>query len=332
MHSLRVTKVAVIGCGFVAETAHLPAYLHAPRVRLVAVADTSEQRLRHISKKFGVKRLYTDYYDLLEKESDIDGVSICLPTHLHKDAVIASAAARKHVLCEKPLALTVNDAQEMVEVAKKYRIRLYVGFCLRFAKVFAMIKKHVANGLLTEPLKVKAVAKLMKKPEKGSWYFDRTKGGGALFDTGSHLADLLQWIFGDATVIASQFEAFSDMPNIDAKANVEIAFRNGVEGVLEVSWKNPSQHYYIQVQGSDGTLLANLDESTLRLRKDTRILGSFTNGFDLIVDQRLPHYWEEIWRFVETLGNGAIHTSLATGRDGLRSLELISSAYYHWSK
>lgn len=327
MDILPIINVGVIGCGFIAENYHLPAYTGAPGVKVRAVADISENRLKYVSKKFGVEKCYTDYRDLLQNESEINGVSICLPTYLHKDAVIESAAAHKHILCEKPLALTVNDAREMIEAAKKYGVNLYVGFCLRFSKVARMLRKYVCNNLLSKPLKVKAVSRGMKKLKKQSWYFDRTKGGGALFDTGAHLADLLLWTFGDAKVTSSRFMESPNMPNLDVEAIVDLSFTNEIEGVLEVSWKALSVQYYVQVRGLDGVLSANIDGSTLRIQKDNRVLGHFTRGFDIIVDQRPSYHWEEIWEFVNGLRDQARHSNMATGEDGLRSLELIASAY-----
>jgi UDP-N-acetylglucosamine 3-dehydrogenase len=330
MRSFRVVKVAVIGCGSIAESAHLPAYLSTPLVKVVAVADANEDRLRYVSRKFAVRNLYVDYCDLLEKESDLDGVSICLPTYLHKDAVIACARQKKHILCEKPLALSVDDAREMVEIARKHGVLLYVGFCLRFAKVFTMLRKRIADGFLAEPFSIKARVELLKKPEKGSWYFDRGKGGGCLFDMGSHAADLLQWIFGGARVVSAQFTTFRDIPDVDAEATVNLAFSNRAEGILKVSWNSSPEHYYIEADGPDGRLSANLNESTLLLQKERRILGRSTNGFHLIVDQRLPYHWEQIREFIDVVGDRAIGTGLATGGDGLSSLELITSAYSHW--
>lgn len=325
---LQTIKVGVIGCGVIAESNHLPAFRSAPGVRISAIADIDKNRLADISKKFDVKKCYTDYHELLQKEDEIDAVSICLPTYMHKNAVITAAEAHKHILCEKPLACTLDGARQMIRVTEKNDVDLYVGFCLRFAKVYELLRKHIHNDFIGVPMK--ALAFLTIPFPRKKWYFDRDKGGGVLFDTGSHMVDLLTWIFGEAKVTDAHFIKNEDAPDVDVESVLGIIFEAGLRTDLTVTWQNPiirKRAHMVRVEGSNGTLSADLFESTLFIHKHKSIMGRSTKGVKLIVDQGLPVYWKEIWEFVDNLRMKDPSSPLATGEEGLKCLELVLSAY-----
>jgi predicted dehydrogenase len=326
---LKIVKVGVIGCGIISEFGHLPAYMRVPGVKVQAIADINNNLLRRVSKKFRIERCYLDYEDLLQKEKDIDAVSICLPTFLHKDAVIASAQAGKHVLCEKPLALNTEEGNQMIRTAEKQGVKLYVGYCLRFSKVIESLRQWIHSGSLRNPLTVKIVNTFPKKVDGKSWYFDISKGGGALFDLGAHPADLLIWMFGHTRVTSTRFKESIEIPGLDIESVVNMIFDDGLEGQLYVSWKDNPAQQLVEVKCAEGNLCADLIKSTLRIQSPRSILGKFTNGVEILVDQTLPYLHEEIWFFVNSILDDKNNSEklLATGEDGIRSLEIITSAY-----
>jgi UDP-N-acetylglucosamine 3-dehydrogenase len=325
---MRDIRVGVIGCGGIAESSHLPAYRYAPGVEIVAVSDIDRTRLAQVSSRFNVKKTYLDYHSLLQKEETIDAVSVCLPTYLHKDAVITASENHKQILCEKPLACTVADARDMTEVTKRCGVQLYVGFPLRFAKVFRSLKRYVHNGSIGKPFKVEIVAKNTITRAISSWYFDRRQGGGALFDAGSHLIDLLGWIFGDMTLVSGSFVKGKTGADIESK--LELILSDGLRGMLMVSWRSSPDQYHVKVEGTKGMIVADLIASSILVQRPSKIMGRFTGGAEILVEQRLSMYWKEIWGFLDILRekeNSDVHRYLATAQDGLQSLQLIESAY-----
>lgn len=327
---MQTVKVGVLGCGRIAELHHLPAFQSDPAVKIVAIADIDKSHLARVSRKFHVKQCYTDYNDLLQKENDIDAVSICLPTYLHREAVIATAEARKHILCEKPMARRVDGALQMIRAAEKNGVNFYIGYCLRFAKVYELLKKHINSGFIGEPLKI--AASLSTPLPKEEWYFDRDKGGGVLFDTGPHMIDLLTWIFGNVKVASAHFTQYANKPEVNVESLLGLTFSNGLSASLEVIWHNtnsrlPASRCFVRVEGSKGTLSADFFESTILIHKRESVMGRFTKGVKLAVDQGSPVFWKEIWEFVDNLRVKNPSNSLATGRDGLNCLKLVLEAF-----
>lgn len=151
-----------------------------------------------------------------------------------------------------------------------------------------------------------------------------------MFEAGAHLADLMIWIVGNADVASAHFEhADAGAHEVDIESIVNLKFKDQLDGVLEVSWRSKPSEYYFKVQGSDGILVAGILPPTLFIRKRGRILGNFTDGFKFMVDQHLPNHWLEIWEFVDCLREEKHSDQLATSKEGLKSLKLITSAYTH---
>jgi len=137
-------RAALIGCGNIGAGGHLPAYAHIPEAELVAVCDAVEE-LAHAAAERSGATVYTDYRRLLEQE-DIEMVDICLPTYLHAQAVIAAMEAGKHVLCEKPMAHTLEAADAMIEAAQTNGVKLMIGQVRRFDHRYTSIKEQLDAG------------------------------------------------------------------------------------------------------------------------------------------------------------------------------------------
>src|SRR5260221_12490600 len=132
----------VIGTGIVGGAWHAHVYSRAPRAKLVAVCDLNEQRANEIGKKYGAEKVYSDYRKLLENP-EIKAVSIATPDFAHREIAVAAAEAGKHILVEKPLATTVEDAEAIVKAAKKAGVKLMVDFHNRVNPPFAGAKESI---------------------------------------------------------------------------------------------------------------------------------------------------------------------------------------------
>ena len=142
--SNRTIKVGLIGCGNIGTRAHLPACVHTSEVELVAVCDIIEERVRAAAERSGATA-YTDYRKLLERQ-DVDVVIIALPNDLHAEVSIAAAEAGKHVLCEKPMALTLEEADAMIEAHKAAGTKLMVGQSTRYGAAFKRLLDMLHEG------------------------------------------------------------------------------------------------------------------------------------------------------------------------------------------
>jgi predicted dehydrogenase len=325
---MRTIGVGVIGCGSVAQFAHLPAYQSAVGVRIVGIADPDANRLDFMSHRFRVEKAYRDYHDLLE-EGELAAVSVCVPTYLHHEIVVQAAQKGIHVLCEKPLGRNLEEALDMVTQTRKSHVQLYVGFAARFSRIVKEMMKLLRDDFVCELVSVQ-VRIAAKPPPVGSWYLDRERGGGALFDTGAHAADLLLHCFGGGDVSSAAFEVPSG-GDVDVAASVSVSLNSGIGASLDVDWRSRIPlEFTLAVQGKSGNLICDLVRSQLRVKGEGIILGKHTNGFTMQVEQRVPIQWAEIWEFVDSVRNGKESDFLASSQEGVNALKLVEAAYRHF--
>ena len=169
-------------------------------------------------------------------------------------------------------------------------------------------------------------------PPTGSWYFEKQKGGGALFDQGAHAADLFLHFFGNGKITSANFVA-AENKSVDIAANAKIQFKANLSGSIDIDWRSRSlSEVTVTAEGKDAFLSADLTKSTLSVRRQQSILGRRTNGFTMLYDEKVGPHRMEIWEFVRSVRIGKESTTLATGQDGLNALQLIESAYQYFPK
>jgi predicted dehydrogenase len=195
-----MVRVGLAGLGFMGGT-HAQCHAALPNAKLVAVADPEKDRREKFAEQYGA----TPYASLEEMlESDIDMVDITMPTYLHRDAVVAAAAAKKHILCEKPMALTLAQCDEMIAAVKKAGVEFMVAHVIRFWPEYTVIKQVLDSGRLG---KIKfATALRVSAPPTWSWQewlFDPKLSGGATLDLHIHDLDFLAWILGKPKTISA---------------------------------------------------------------------------------------------------------------------------------
>jgi predicted dehydrogenase len=255
--------IGVIGCGFIAQTAHLPNYLNNPHVKILAVADVNCAKLDQVKEKYDVDT-YSDYKELL-KRPDIDAVSICAPTNLHVEIATEAAELGKHILVEKPIALSLEEADRIISTAQKNRVKLMVGYNYRFLPNHQLAIRFVKQGRIGKPYFVRgqfASAGPYQNLEeaKKTHYLNPAAGGGALFDSGSHLIDLLLWMFGDVKQVAANMGTYMEGVQVEDVATVILQFKNGVLGEVNVTWVNLPDYFamrnsnVIEIIGSEGKI------------------------------------------------------------------------------
>jgi predicted dehydrogenase len=190
--------VGIVGCGFVGRGAHVPAFAKTEGSKLVAIADPDEGRRANVTKKYQTKT-YSDYNDLVN-DPEISLVVVSVPTPLHGPVAMAAIQAGKHVLCEMPLARTLDEANQIIEAAEKQGVVLMPSLTFRFTPTFVRIKELIAQGKLGEPTAaiyrefIPARDLAMQWPA-GGWMWDLEKSGGPLFTLAVWSIDLARWLF-----------------------------------------------------------------------------------------------------------------------------------------
>jgi len=236
-----MVKVGVIGVGLQGQT-HLKCYKALPDVEVVAISDVNPERLEEVGEQYGVPGRYTDYREMLKKES-LDAVSVATPDHLHRDPVLACTEAKVNVLCEKPLATRVEDAEAMVKAAKDAGVKLMVNFSNRWMSYMAITKKAIEDGELGEPLY--AYARLSNTIYVPTGMLKTWSSHTKLpFWLMSHTIDRVRWLFGGRAVkvygVARSKVLKSigiDTPDFYAAL---VEFDNGAVGNFESCWVLPN--------------------------------------------------------------------------------------------
>lgn len=252
----RKIKVAIIGIGNIATRTHIPAYLSNEYVELVALVDVDKKKVERTAKKFGIKKFYFSVEKLFE-EQNLDAISICTPPHTHSEIALTAFARDVHVLCEKPLAITVNDGIAMYEAAEKKGKILSVGFNLRFRANYRNAKRLILSGGLGL-VYFAEVNYLDQNPlitwGKSDWFFRPEMGGGVLADKGPHVFDMLNYIFGDfpCAISAQSSRYFSS--SVEDFCSCTLEYPNNKIGIGVMSWLSSAGIESLSIQGSAQSL------------------------------------------------------------------------------
>lgn len=211
-------KIAIIGCGAIANGAHIPAYMKNPEAEIKYFCDIIPERAQAAVEKYGCGTAVTDYHDVLT-DPEVVAVSICTPNLMHSVISIDAMLAGKHVLCEKPTARTYAEALEMQKVQHETGMTLNIGVCNRFNDSVRRIKQYIDDGKLGTVHHVYVSFRAHRSiPGLGGAFTTKAiAGGGALIDWGVHYLDIVMYCTGDPTPKTVTGEAFcklgKDMPN-----------------------------------------------------------------------------------------------------------------------
>ncbi len=249
-------KIGIIGCGGIANGKHMPSLAKLPDVEMVAFCDLIPERAEKAAKEYGTAdaRVYTDYKELLEKETEITVIHVCTPNRMHAPITIDALESGRHVMCEKPMAKTYADAKAMLDAAKRTGKKLTIGYQNRQRPDSQYLHALCERGDLGEIYYAKALAiRRRAVPTWGVFLNEFEQGGGPLIDIGTHALDLTLWMMNNYDVnyvvgtkyrkLADDTDQGNDWGRWDPKKfTVEdsafgfIVMKNGATIVLESSW------------------------------------------------------------------------------------------------
>ena len=238
-------RVAVIGCGKIAQVRHLPEYATNPNAQLVAYYDKNSQRAHEVAAQYGGK-VYDSYFDLL-KDPEIDAVSVCVENRSHAEMTTAALYAGKHVLCEKPMAVTLAECESMVAAAEFNNRHLMIGHNMRFDPVHRRAKELLEQGVIGDVITFRTGLGT-SGPEgwsmEGNWFFDKKKAVmGALSDLGIHKIDLMQYLTGQTVIettakilTLNKHDREDHLIGVDDNALCILRMNGGSAGTMAASW------------------------------------------------------------------------------------------------
>jgi len=337
-------NIGIIGIGGIAQDRHIPALCElGEKVSLTAVCDVNESRAEEVAATYHIPKVFSDYNELF---MEVDAVIICTPNKFHAEISIAALAAGVHVLCEKPMAMTVEECEAMLAASRESGKLLSIAYHYRYTDAAQVARSAVTNGDIGDPLVTRVQALRRRKvPGWGVFTNKELQGGGSLIDYGCHLIDLSLWLLDDpkpVEVMGRTYNRLSKTPNqlndwgtfdhekfdVDDHVTGYITFEDGSSLLLECSWaaniKEDTMHLSISgVEGGlnvypfelyqprHGTFLTSKaevehDEIEAGVRQVENFVDSCLGKTELVVK---PEQALEVSRLIE-----AIYKSSETGR------------------
>lgn len=318
-------RAGVIGAGAIAQACHLRGYDKNDYAQLVSYSDPDPERHKEMGKAFPELTGYAHYRDMLEREK-LDVVSVCTPNKYHAEAAIAALEAGCHVLCEKPMAVTLAETDAIIAAAKKARKKLMVGYTHRLFSGTKLVKETLDAKTLGKVYMIRvrfAHGGPFPGWAKSDWFYHREySAGGAMLDMGIHAIDLCLWLIGPIVGVSAKTGTLAKKIEVEDTALMMVEFKNGALGNIEVGWTSKQGFTGFEIYGSEGSLLCDYNrgvrlfggkgakEQEWKLLTKTPTEGGWAEEIG---------YWLDVVRGTEKL--------TMDGKSGRNALEVALAAY-----
>lgn len=328
-------RVGIIGSAFVSNI-HAEALQEVPGAEVLAVCSPNKAHAEAFANRWRIPSFATDYRRLLERK-DIDVVVVGIPNDLHRAVVVAAAEAGKHIILEKPIAHTLDDADDIVKACRKRKVLLGYAETICFSPKYVRARKLVEEGAV-------GTLYMIKQGEKHSgphsdWFYDvERSGGGAIMDMGCHGIEWARWMYGKPKVksVTAHCQRVVHTRRTQAEDNsvVILEFEGGGIAVIENSWAKPGgMDDSIELHGTEGVIYCDLLRGSSMETYSTRGYGyavekaGETRGwtFTVFEESHIYGFPHEMRHFIGCIQNE--ETPSESGEDGRETLDIIYAAY-----
>lgn len=252
-------KWGVIGAGGIADRRTIPGMMLAQNGELVAVMDVNMEFAEKIRAKYNAKIAYDNIDDILA-DKEIDAVYIATPIVFHKEQAIKAAKAKKHILIEKPVGLTVEEGKEVADVCSKEGVLIAVGLMMRFHSYHQKMKEIIDSGKLGEIVSCRGQLTCWYPDIPGNWRQQKeTSGGGSLMDMGVHCIDLLQYLTNSKAIKVAALTATKTFKyGVEDSASILMEMENGIYSYVDTNFNIPDSaaRCRLEIYGTKGSMLA----------------------------------------------------------------------------
>lgn len=316
-----MTFWGLLGLGKIADTRIAPAFAKSASEHLKTVAGRDPARTAAFAARHGAA---PGTVESVLADPEIEAVYIAAANDLHAPWTLLAAAAGKHVLCEKPLARDLDEAESMVNACHTASVHLGTAFMMRHHPLHQAARAAVAAGTLGTPLQARAQFCFGLKPERQTWRLDRAaSGGGPLMDVGSHALDLICFITGARVREVGAFAARQHLPgSTEDAAVVNLVFADGMLGQVNVAFNTPFTPTRLEVHGTAGSLVLGGTLGQVAEGQGELITAAGTQPLTYTSDDLYQGQLEAFGRAVRDAA-----TERATGEDGLENLRTLLAAY-----
>lgn len=326
-----MVKVAFIGAGFIAK-AHASAYQQIKDAQVVSVTDKVEETGIKFAKEYNAK--YLKDIDEIFQDKEIDLIDICVPTFLHKEMVLKAAAVKKNIFCEKPLALSMEDADVMTKAVNDSGVKAMVGHVLRFWPEYVKVKEYIDSNVLGKPLHA-FCQRLAVTPDwhQNDWGASEKLGGGAALDLHIHDLDYLAWLFGKPSIVMAQgiFDPVKKESGGLVHITTTIEFENKVPAVAEGGWEFKGAFPFtmaLRILCEGGTIewIFRAGKNIEERSQATEVRVYKNDGsIEILEPEKIDAFHAELGYFIDCIKNNK-PVKIANFEDGRASLELALAA------
>jgi predicted dehydrogenase len=343
-------KIGVIGAGHWARIAHLPAYQRSKEAEVVAICDTNLVEATKLAKVYDIPSTYGDFHSVIDRD-DVDVVDICTSANSHYPIALEVIKKRKAIICEKPLAMSLEQARALSERARVEGLKTKMGFTFRYSPALRRMKELIGEGYIGRPF-------IFNGFEQNSQFIDQRTPfrwspsetsekimPGSLEEYAPHLIDLALWLFGDMVEVVGTMRNFIPERNVRDLAkmvpiNIEDCcvwlgrFQNGAEGVFQSSFVTVGAYPGVEVRvyGSKGAMIARLAEESGTIETlgvATPAQPEFQQLESLASDNSLPWYEIYFGELIRSFVNDLIEDRVAEGdfTEGTKVQEFQEAIY-----
>lgn len=314
---IRRLNWGIAGCGYYAEHSFIPALSFLRRSSLASLYSHNLDRAKHLAENTGASGYFNDYDEFLK--SDINCVYISSVNSDHYEQVIKAAEANKHILCEKPLAITSKQAEEMVNTCNKRGVFLAVNYVHRFHPHVVKSRALIQNNTLGKLVSINLSFNVNFTPGNNFRFNKKLSGGGAFRDLGTHLLDLLRYLGGEVEEIKGFIDNVVYNGDVDDFAVALIKFKTNGYGYINVSFNNKKAFNRIEILGHRGAISI---ENFIGVKNQSAKLNILLDGDAKVSFRKRGNKLHFLLRSVQKsfLNN---EEPLVTGEDGLINMKLM---------
>ena len=319
------TKIAVIGLGGIAQLYHIPILSSLKNIELTAVSEINKNRLKTVSEKFGLKKQYTDYKEMLSKE-EFDAAVIATPTNNHLEIALECLKEKKNILIEKPIARNFTEAKEILAAGKKNKKTVMIGMNLRYRPDAMLMKSLISSGDLGEIFYIRC-GWLRKQSSDEKWFLNKSQsGGGVIIDLGILLLDLSLWMMGDYKIRSVTVQKYNhNTKDVEDSAIGLLRLENDRIISFEVSWGLHSEwdKFHLAAFGTEGTAHLNPLRAYKRL-ESSHIDYTLSNTANT-VNMFKKSYENELKHFIGAVRDN--NSSISSSEDAVSLMRLLEALY-----
>ena len=314
----------IIGCGDVAERKGGPALYGVEGSELIAVMRRNAAKAADFARRHGARRWY-DRAEALLADPEVNAVYVATPVNLHCQHTIMAAEAGKHVLCEKPMGMTVQECREMIASCQANGVKLMIAYYRRTYPIVQRMRQLLSEGAVGQPMLVRINLTSYVNPDdpnaEEAWRVrPASSGGGVLYDVGSHRLDVMNYLLGPAAEVTAFVGTLHATYEVEDSAVLALRLASGVHGVANLQWNVRSNTDDFEIYGTQGKMLArSLEGGHLEVYRGDELIETFD----------VPRHPVTHWGLVEDLVRAVDQGTplICGGEDGLTTNALMEAAY-----